>query len=189
MASNQTVIQYVLSRLKDLGVTDAFGIPGDFVYPVCDAIVDDPDIKWIGCANEVNASYAADGYARTKGVGVLVTTYGAGESYIFGGLAQVQRQQPPRVLNQEIRRAATHDYPHVGPRPARLKQPISDPVVQYFYWSVNLYQDFDNEPPPGASENDFGVSTSWGVVVLNGTSSAWPILAGGAKNQLCGADK
>ena len=82
-----TVIQYVLSRLRDLGVTDVFGIPGDFAYPVCDAICDDAKIKWIGCANEVNASYAADGYARRKGVGVLVSTYGAGESYIFGGLA------------------------------------------------------------------------------------------------------
>jgi len=39
-----TVIQYVLKRLKDLGVTEAFGFPGDFVYPVCDAICDDPGI-------------------------------------------------------------------------------------------------------------------------------------------------
>lgn len=31
-----------------------------------------------------------------------------------------------------------------------------------FYWSVNLYEDFDNDPPPGASENDFGVSSSLG---------------------------
>ena len=82
-----TVIQYVLSRLKELGVTDVFGIPGDFAYPVCDAICDDAELRWIGCANEVNASYAADGYARRKGVGALVSTYGAGESYIFGGLA------------------------------------------------------------------------------------------------------
>ncbi|MBT8468234.1 MAG: hypothetical protein KJN97_05740, partial [Deltaproteobacteria bacterium] len=67
--------------------TDMFGCPGDFVYPVCDAIIDDPDIRWIGCANELNASYAADGYARTKGVGVVVSTYGAGELCTFGGLA------------------------------------------------------------------------------------------------------
>ena len=78
-----TVIQYVLSRLKELGVTDVFGIPGDFAYPVCDAICDDAELRWIGCANEVNASYAADGYARRKGVGALVSTnseaYGLGK--------------------------------------------------------------------------------------------------------------
>lgn len=55
---SQAVIQYVLSRLKDLGVTDVFVVPGDFAYPVCDAIIDDPGIRWIGCANELNASYA-----------------------------------------------------------------------------------------------------------------------------------
>jgi len=84
---SQTVIQYVLSRLKDLGVKDTFGCPGDLVYPVCDGIMDDPDIRWIGCANELNATYAAEGYARTKGVGVVVSTYGAGELCTFGGLA------------------------------------------------------------------------------------------------------
>lgn len=82
----QTVIQYVLSRLKDLGVTETFGCPGDFVYPVCDAICDDPDINDVWCANELNASYAAEGYARTKGVGVVVTTYGPGELSTFCGL-------------------------------------------------------------------------------------------------------
>jgi indolepyruvate decarboxylase len=84
---SQTVIQYVLSRLKQLGVSDVFGVPGDFVYPVCDAIIDDSEIKWIGCANELNASYAADGYARTRGIGVVVSTYGAGETCTWGGLA------------------------------------------------------------------------------------------------------
>lgn len=82
----QTVIQYVLSRLKDTGVTATFGVPGDFVYPVCDAISDDPDINDVWCANELNASYAAEGYARTKGVGVVVSTYGPGELSTFCGL-------------------------------------------------------------------------------------------------------
>ena len=84
--AGKTVIQYVLGRLKDLGVTDTFGCPGDFVYPVCDAICDDPDIQEIWCANELNASYAAEGYARTKGVGVVVSTYGPGELSTFCGL-------------------------------------------------------------------------------------------------------
>jgi indolepyruvate decarboxylase len=84
---SKTVIQYVLSRLKQLGISDIFGVPGDFVYPVCDAIIDDPNINWIGCANELNASYAADGYARTKGVGAVLSTYGAGEICTWGGLA------------------------------------------------------------------------------------------------------
>jgi indolepyruvate decarboxylase len=83
---SQTVIQYVLSRLKDVGVDATFGCPGDFVYPVCDALCDDPDIRTVWCANELNASYAAEGYARTNGVGVVVSTYGPGELSTFCGL-------------------------------------------------------------------------------------------------------
>lgn len=86
-----TCIQYVLSRLKELGVEHTFGVPGDYVYDVCDAIQDDPDIKGIWCANELNASYAADGYARTKGVGVSVSTMG-GELSAFQSLAGAQAE-------------------------------------------------------------------------------------------------
>ncbi len=111
----QTVIQYVLSRLKDLGVTEAFGVPGDFVYPVCDAICDDPDIQWIECANELNAGYAADGYARTKGVGVVVSTYGAGELCVFGALGGAHAENSKVVhltgmpgLNEQAGNYRTH---------------------------------------------------------------------------------
>jgi len=77
ISGHPTVAQYILSRLKDLGVEHTFGVPGDFIYDICDAIQDDPDIKGIWCANELNAGYAADGYARTRGVGVALATMGA----------------------------------------------------------------------------------------------------------------
>jgi indolepyruvate decarboxylase len=38
-----------------------------------------PGIEWIGCCNELNAGYAADGYARLRGVGAVSTTHGVGE--------------------------------------------------------------------------------------------------------------
>ena len=43
-----TVIEYVLGKIKELRVTDVFGVPGDFVYPVCDAVTDDNQLRWIG---------------------------------------------------------------------------------------------------------------------------------------------
>ena len=75
----KTVIQYVLGRLKDIGIDDIFAVAGDFAFPIHDAIVQDPDISYIGCCNELNAGYAADGYARIRGVGAVSTTYGVGE--------------------------------------------------------------------------------------------------------------
>lgn len=80
-----TVIQHVLNRLKEIGVGHVFGVPGDYAFPVNDAICHHPDIKWIGCCNELNAAYAADGYARVHGVGALSTTYGVGELSAING--------------------------------------------------------------------------------------------------------
>jgi hypothetical protein len=62
----KTVIQHVLSRLHDLGVTDVFGVPGDYAFAINDAICNDPRIRWVGCCNELNAAYAADGYAHQR---------------------------------------------------------------------------------------------------------------------------
>ena len=87
MPTTPNVIEYVLGRLKDIGVTDIFGVPGDFAFPVQDAIVAHPDINWVGCCNELNAAYAADGYARVRGIAALSTTYGVGELGAISGVA------------------------------------------------------------------------------------------------------
>ena len=73
-----TVIQYLLDRLKQLGIKDIFGVPGDYAFPINDAICNDQELRWIGCCNELNAAYAADGYARIKGMSALCTTFGVG---------------------------------------------------------------------------------------------------------------
>jgi indolepyruvate decarboxylase len=78
-ASSISVIDHVLSRLRDLGITKIFGVPGDYDFTVSDAIVNFPGIEWVGCCNELNAAYAADGYARVNGVAAVNTTYGVGE--------------------------------------------------------------------------------------------------------------
>jgi len=78
-ATSPTVIEHVLSRLKDVGIAKVFGVAGDFAFPIEDAIVGFPGIDWVGCCNELNASYAADGYARIHGIAALNTTYGVGD--------------------------------------------------------------------------------------------------------------
>ena len=59
-----TVAEYVVDRLSKLGITDCFGLPGDFAFPFDNAIAAHKSIQWLGCANELNAAYAADGYPR-----------------------------------------------------------------------------------------------------------------------------
>jgi indolepyruvate decarboxylase len=83
----ETVIEYVLRRLKDIGIDAVFGVPGDFAFSVQDAIVKDTGIDWIGCCNELNAGYAADGFARLRGAAALSTTYGVGELSAINAIA------------------------------------------------------------------------------------------------------
>jgi indolepyruvate decarboxylase len=94
-ATSPTVIEHVLSRLKDLGITKVFGVAGDFAFPIEDAIVGFPGIDWIGCCNELNASYAADGYARIHGIAALNTTYGVGELSAINGVAGAYAEHVP----------------------------------------------------------------------------------------------
>lgn len=82
-----TVIEYVLSRLYELGIHDIFGVPGDYAFPIEDAICADKRLRWIGNCNELNAAYAADAYARTQGLAALSTTFGVGELSAINGIA------------------------------------------------------------------------------------------------------
>jgi len=91
----KTVIQHVLGRLKDIGIDDIFGVAGDFAFPTQDAIVQYPGINWIGCCNELNAGYAADGYARVRGVSALSTTYGPGELGAISAIAGAYAENVP----------------------------------------------------------------------------------------------
>lgn len=84
---SHTVIQHVLNRLHLLGVKDVFGVPGDYSFPITDAICEDPRFRWIGNCNELNSAYAADGSARINGISCLCTTYGVGELSAINGIA------------------------------------------------------------------------------------------------------
>ncbi len=84
---SQTVIEHVLMRLKQLGIRNIFGVPGDFSFGISDAICNDPELRWIGNSGELNASYAADGYARIKGFAALSTAFGVGELSALCGIA------------------------------------------------------------------------------------------------------
>src|SRR4030081_2820797 len=75
-----TVGVYLATRLQQLGSAHLFGLPGDFNLSLLDEMLTVPGLEWVGSGNELNAAYAADGYARVgRRLGALVTTYGVGE--------------------------------------------------------------------------------------------------------------
>ncbi len=92
---SKTVIEYVLTRLKEIGVNHVFGVPGDYAFSVNDAVVKFPGVEWVGCCNELNAAYAAEGYARVHGIGAVNTTYGVGELSALNGVAGAYAEHLP----------------------------------------------------------------------------------------------
>jgi pyruvate decarboxylase len=86
--------QYMWERIHQIGVDTIFGVPGDFNLQILDSIFHVDGLKWMGNQNELNAAYAADGYARTKGVpGCVVTTHGVGELSALNGIAGAMSEQ------------------------------------------------------------------------------------------------
>lgn len=92
-----TVGDYLLDRLAELGVTEIFGVPGDYQLEFLDHIVAHPRITWIGGANELNAGYAADAYGRLRGMAALVTTFGVGELSAANAIAGSYAEHVPVV--------------------------------------------------------------------------------------------
>ena len=83
----QRVGQYLMDAVYAAGVDKVFGVPGDFNLAFLDDIISHEHIEWIGNTNELNASYATDGYARINGLGAMVTTFGVGELSAVNGIA------------------------------------------------------------------------------------------------------
>ena len=134
MNTSKTVIQYVLSRLQEIGISDVFGVPGDYSFPVNDAICNDPNMRWIGCCNELNAAYAADGYARIRGMAALCTTYGVGELSAINGIAGSYAEHLPifhlvGTPNMGIQAARAIMHHTLGNGEYGLFQKMSEPVV------------------------------------------------------------
>ncbi|ASM19846.1 indolepyruvate decarboxylase [Serratia marcescens] len=87
MTQTYTVADYLLDRLAQIGIRHFFGVPGDYNLQFLDHVLAHPQITWVGCANELNAAYAADGYARCKPAAALLTTFGVGELSALNGVA------------------------------------------------------------------------------------------------------
>jgi indolepyruvate decarboxylase len=79
MSQQYTIADYLFDRIAEAGATEIFGVPGDFNLTFLDNVLASDKLRWVGNTNEINAGYAADGYARERGFAAMVTTFGVGE--------------------------------------------------------------------------------------------------------------
>ena len=87
MSQPYTIADYLFERIAEAGATEVFGVPGDYNLAYLDNIIDSDKLRWVGNTNELNAGYAADGYARERGFAALVTTFGVGELSAINAIA------------------------------------------------------------------------------------------------------
>ncbi|KAH8156714.1 hypothetical protein CIB48_g11533 [Xylaria polymorpha] len=129
MPDSIQLAEYLFKRLKQLGIGAVHGVPGDFNLTLLD-YVEPAGLQWVGNANELNAGYAADGYARIKGVGALITTFGVGELSAINAIAGAYAERAavvhivgtPDRPTQDARMAT-----HVTVAQVDLKDPRTSP--------------------------------------------------------------
>jgi indolepyruvate decarboxylase len=92
-----TVGEFLLRRLKEAGIRHAFGVPGDYNLELLQQMEDTGTLTWIGACNELNASYAADGYARLNGLAALIVTNAVGALSAINGVAGAYSEHVPVI--------------------------------------------------------------------------------------------
>jgi pyruvate decarboxylase len=98
MAGMVTVGSYLATRLEQVGLRHYFGIPGDYNLALFDQLLLNRNLTCISCCNELNAGYAADGYARATGMAAMLVTYSVGALSAVNAIAGHYAEDLPVIL-------------------------------------------------------------------------------------------
>jgi TPP-dependent 2-oxoacid decarboxylase len=92
-----TIGEYLIQKLYEHGLRHAFGIPGDYVLAFYKQLYESR-IKVINTCDEQAAGYAANAYARVRGLGAVCITYGVGGLKVVNTTAQAYAEESPVVV-------------------------------------------------------------------------------------------
>jgi pyruvate decarboxylase len=93
-----TVGKYLATRFEQIGLKHYFMVPGDYNLVLLDELLENKNIEQIGCCNELNAAYAAEGYARVNGAGAVLTTFNVGAYSALNGVAGAHAERLPVIM-------------------------------------------------------------------------------------------
>ena len=93
-----TVGKYIAARFEQIGLKHYFMVPGDYNLVLLDELLTNENLEQIGCCNELNAAYAAEGYARVNGAGAVLTTYNVGAFSALNGVAGAYAERLPVIF-------------------------------------------------------------------------------------------
>src|SRR5689334_3246388 len=92
-----TIGKYLIDRLYEHGVRHVFGIPGDYVLGFYDQLVRSK-LQIVNTCDEQGAGFAADAYARVKGLGAVCITYCVGGLKVANTTAEAFAEKSPVVV-------------------------------------------------------------------------------------------
>jgi len=92
-----TIGEYLIQRLHAHGVRHVFGIPGDYVLGFYEQLQQSP-LKIINTCDEQGAGFAADAYARVRGLGALCITYCVGGLKVANTTAEAFAEKSPVIV-------------------------------------------------------------------------------------------
>lgn len=95
--ANKKLAEYLFDRIQDAGVDCTFGIPGDFVLPIY-AAQQKTNLKTVVMTHEPSVGYAADAYARLRGLGIALVTYGAGGLNMINPVGLAYAEESPVLV-------------------------------------------------------------------------------------------
>jgi pyruvate dehydrogenase (quinone) len=91
-----TVAELIIDALADHGVTTVWGVVGDALNPVTDAIRREDRIEWIGVRHEEAGAFAASAQAQlTDRLAVCMGTVGPGAIHLLNGLYDAKKSHAP----------------------------------------------------------------------------------------------
>src|SRR3954462_12447680 len=107
--ADPTVAEQVVSMLRDAGVERIFGLVGDSLNPIVDAVRRTTGIEWVHVSNEEGGAFAAAAEAQVTGrLAVCAGSCGPGNTHLIQGLYDAHRSGAPvlaiasQIQSQEI---------------------------------------------------------------------------------------
>ncbi len=95
----RTVARVIVDALGELGVKQVFGVVGDALNPLTDAIRTTEDLEWVGCRHEEAAAFAAGAQSQLTGrIGVCMGTVGPGSVHLLNGLYDAAKSRTPLLV-------------------------------------------------------------------------------------------
>jgi TPP-dependent 2-oxoacid decarboxylase len=94
---SENVGTYLISRLQSLGLSHVFGVAGDYVLGFF-KLLSESQLDLITTCDELSAGYAADAYARIRGIGAVCVTYSVGGLKVVNAAAQAYAEKSPLVV-------------------------------------------------------------------------------------------